>query len=329
MTAKERYRLFCETETADTQVPLFLQYWWMDTVCQGKTWDVLLVDTTSNPSQTTATITAALPYLLGERLGMRFIIQPQLTQYNGPYYNYPAHLDEQHRLAFEQQVCAQLIKQLESLHLAYFEQNFAPTITNWLPFYWAGFHQTTRYTYRINDISDPQRVLASFDKHRRQRHILRAEKELTPTLDISPALFADFHQHYWHDRGQRDLLSPDFIVNVCTRALERRQGVLLGLRDTQGTLQAARFVVWDSRCAYSLLSALRPNHHNGASALLVWHLIQYLHDKTQAYDFEGSMDPNIEYSYRLYGTTQTPYFNISRCNNPLFRLLLTAKRWQE
>ena len=25
-------------------------------------------------------------------------------------------------------------------------------MTNWLPFYWAGFEATVRYTYRLNDL---------------------------------------------------------------------------------------------------------------------------------------------------------------------------------
>lgn len=29
----------------------------------------------------------------------------------------------------------------------YFNMNFHYSITNWLPFYWRGFKQTTRYTY--------------------------------------------------------------------------------------------------------------------------------------------------------------------------------------
>ena len=40
MGNKEIYRELCETE--GSAIPLFLQYWWMETVCEGKQWDVLL-----------------------------------------------------------------------------------------------------------------------------------------------------------------------------------------------------------------------------------------------------------------------------------------------
>ena len=49
-------------------------------MCHDKQWDVALAhDDNGN-------ITAALPYLRGKKLGIRYIVQPQLTQYNGPWY---------------------------------------------------------------------------------------------------------------------------------------------------------------------------------------------------------------------------------------------------
>ena len=37
---KEKYKQLCEAE--GSRIPLFQQYWWMETVCEGKQWDVLL-----------------------------------------------------------------------------------------------------------------------------------------------------------------------------------------------------------------------------------------------------------------------------------------------
>ncbi|MDO4217180.1 MAG: GNAT family N-acetyltransferase [Bacteroidales bacterium] len=330
MNNKEKYKLLCETEGA--KIPLFQQYWWMDTVCEGKEWDVVLVEKKydNNKEWSVDQIRGALPYLVGHRLGMRYILQPQLTQFNGPYYRYKNPFSENQRLSYEKKIGEALVKQLEQLHLAYFEQNMSPSITNWLPFYWHGFHQTTRYTYRIDSLGDLDIVFAQMDYDKRQKKIRKAQKHLQTVDSITPKQFAQFHAEYWRSRNKRDLLSELFIERVVTKALDRKQGLLLGLADEMGVLQAARFVVFDERCAYSLLSALHPRKHdNGASALLFWELFQQLHGKTQAFDFEGSMDEGIEYSYRLYGAHQVPYLNISKCNNALFRLLLWVKQYRE
>lgn len=325
MTPKEKYKILCETE--EYYIPLFLQYWWMEAVCQGKEWDVVLSEHDHTDKEwTPAHVKGAMPYLIGQKMGFRYVLQPQLTQYNGPVYFPPEGIDEIHRLQFEKEVGQTLIEKLRHLRLSYFEQNFAPSVTNWLPFYWGGFRQTTRYTYRINDIGDTESVFAHFDRDKRQKKILKAQQRLSPTEDITPEQFADFHERYWHSRGEKDLLSQSFIIRIVATAVGRGQGILMGLKDSEGTLQAARFVVYDRHCAYSLLSALNPQgHDNGASPLLFWTIIQRLRGKTRSFDFEGSMDAGIEYSYRLYGATQTPYFNISKCNSPLFAMLMRIK----
>lgn len=298
MIAKEQYKALCETE--GSAIPLFLQYWWMEAVCEGKRWDVLLVhDRQGNPM-------AAMPYLIGSKMGLRYVLQPQLTQFNGPWYS--AAVDS---LEAEMEAGRQLAAQVKGLRLVYFQQNFSPQVTNWLPFYWAGFRQTTRYTYRIDDISDPQRVFDAFDPSRRQRQIRRTEGVLHP-VEITPERFVEFHTAYWARRGQKDILSGPFMTRLINASLARCQGLLMGLEDAQGTLQGARFVVYDDRCAYSLLSALGENHPNGTSARLFFEIIKHLAGSTRAFDFEGSMDPGIEQSYRLYGARQVPYFRISK-----------------
>ena len=66
MSDKETYKKLCETE--GSTIPLFLQYWWMETVCKGKEWDVALV------KEPDGTIAAAMPYLWGKRYGMHYLL---------------------------------------------------------------------------------------------------------------------------------------------------------------------------------------------------------------------------------------------------------------
>lgn len=64
------------------------------------------------------------------------------------------------RLSEEKQLMTELTEQLPRFDL--FRQNFHYSITNWLPFYCKGFQQTTRYTYRLSDLSDLDAVWAGF-----------------------------------------------------------------------------------------------------------------------------------------------------------------------
>lgn len=317
MNNKEKYKEICES--GEYAIPLFLQYWWMETVCEGKQWDVALAYDGER-------IAAAMPFHYVDRFGLRFVVQPQLTQFSGPVYFYPHGISESHRLDFEKQVADSLLHQIDDLHPHFFLQNFSPDVTNWLPYYWTGYRQITRYTYRIGDIRDPQRVFDGFDPEKRQRKIRRYENVTSVRFDMSPRDFADFHTRYWKGKGKRDVLDKRLIERVCVAAVERGQGVVAALYDENGSLLSARFAVYDSHCAYSLMSAHdNALHKNGHSETLFWELIKFLSDKTVVFDFEGSMDPGIEHFYRSFGTKQTPFSVIYKYRFPLLAKLIGLK----
>ena len=320
MTAKERYRELCEA--LGSCVPIFQQHWWMEAVCAGKEWDVALTEDTSGR------ITAALPYLLRKRLGMRYVLQPQLTMFNGPLLLPPNDMSDGRRTDFAHQACERLIDQIEGLKLDYYCQRFSPEITDWLPFHWRGYNQTTRYTYRIDDISDPRRVFEGFDRTKeRQRRIRRIIDQYTVDTTIDAATFTKFHTDYWHSRGESELVPPSLMQSVIEAATKRNQGLTLGLRDGEGKLAAAWFAVYDENCAYALLSAKGMDERQAdVSALAIWRLIEALSGRTKAFDFEGSIEKNLEYFYRSFGARQVPIMEVCKPRNPLFPLLKKLHR---
>lgn len=319
---KEKYKGICEQRP--DEVPLFQQYWWMETVCTGKQWDVAL-------AYDGDVLTGAMPYHVARRLGHTIVLQPQLTQFTGPVYFYPGDiLSESHRLAFERRVASQLIAEMETIRPSAVIIHTSPGISNWLPFYWHGYKQTTRYTYRIPDIGDSDAVFAAFDKEKRQRKIVRTEKHTTVRFDMTATAFAALHHRYWASKGRKDCLGEDFISHVCAEALVRGHGVVGSLHDEDGALLAARFVVYDSKVAYSLLSAHEPGRQrSGHSETLMWAMMRHLCGRTRSFDFEGSMDEGIEYFYRSFGARQTPFFELAKYRNlptELFFRLKTKKR---
>ena len=74
MTNKERY---IEWVGQQEYIPIYMMPWWMDAVCAGKMWDVLLAEDENGR------ILGAMPYLLRKRAQFRYIIMPQQTQIGG------------------------------------------------------------------------------------------------------------------------------------------------------------------------------------------------------------------------------------------------------
>ena len=150
-SAKDLYRRLTAKEPS---IPIFSRDWWLDATAGDENWDVALV---RNGNQ----VLAAMPYAMRRRYGMKALGQPALTQTLGPWlFPMDPGTSEAKKLAQEKDLMHALIDQLPGFD--YFNQNWHYTYTNWLPFSWRGFTQTTHYTYVLTDLRDPDRLWAGF-----------------------------------------------------------------------------------------------------------------------------------------------------------------------
>ncbi len=310
MTDKERYRELCKEEKS---IPLFCQDWWMDAVCPNE-WDVLLTEEKGE-------IVGALPYHLRKKFGFRCVVQPQLTQYNGIWIKRDPVTVDNIRLSNEKKVFNELITQLEHLELSFYQQCFHLSITNWLPFYWRGYKQTTRYTYLINNIANPKSIFSRFSPAK-QRQIRKSEGKLHLSLDMKPDEFYNHHKQTLKKRGNEISYPYELFFHVYKAAQEHNAGQLFAIKDGKETIHSCLFTVWDNASAYALLYSIAPEYaSSGASTLVIWEAIKFLANKTRDFDFEGSMVEGIENSYRQFGTIQKPYLRIEKYYSWFFKLL--------
>lgn len=282
----------------------------METVCKGKWWDVILAEKDGH-------CTGALPFLYGTKVGFKYILLPQLTPWSGPWLR--TGLDNPDRKATLDALAHGLRNQKAMLCM----QRFAPgiSVADCQSFLQLGFGKTARHTYRFDPLPELTALRGMAAKERR-KGIETVEEAYTVDRTVPAEEFADFHIAYWERRSGKDLLSRDFITRVCTTALDRGQALLYGLRDNNGTLMAARFVVFDRHCAYSLLSALHADALRNSMTLLVWTMITDLYGRTAAFDFEGGMDPGIGHFYHSFGTTETELLCVYRSRIPFAKKLL-------
>lgn len=316
-TIKDRYRKLCD-ERQD--IPLFIQPWWMDAVCNNKNWNVLLYEKNDK-------ILAVLVYYVVRKYGFKIIIEPKLTQTSGIWIDYPKNKSTNEIISFEKVIMFNLIEQLNELHYSYYDQNFHPSITNWLPFFWKGFSQTTRYTYQLDDISDTEKCYNRFS-HAKKKQITKAIKNITIDLELSGELFYDELQKNLKVLNQKVFYSKELFLKLYSDCISRNQGCIISARDVQKKIHASNFIVWDDNCAYNLISTINQEFRSsGASSLVVWEAIKQMSSKTQLFDFEGSMKENIENSFRQFGTKQVPYFRIKKFNSITFRILYNFRKW--
>ena len=314
MTNKEKYREFCKTET---DIPIFSKDWWLDAVCpENKYWNVVLVEKGGQ-------IAASMPYIIGRKRGFKTIEMPELTQKLGPYIKYPVNLKYETKLSYEKEIMTELINQIPDV--AFFNQNFSYSITNWLPFYWKGFQQTTKYTYVIEDTSDLEKVEANFS-HAKRKNLKKCKDLLDIVFDIDAKTFYDNHKMTLQKQGQTISYSFELFNKIYNSAYNHNSAKTIAAFDKDGNLNSALFIIWDNLSAYDLISTIDPDYrNNGSATLLVLEAIKLASQKGLKFDFEGSMFEGVENSFRQFGTVQKPYFTVSKTYSKLYKLLSLAK----
>ena len=318
MTNKEKYTIFCEQNDF---VPIFSQPWWMDAVCIDGYWDVLLYEKNEE-------ILGALPYYVKKKFGLSYITQPEFTQNSGVIIKYPEGQKYEKKLSYEKEVITALIVQLEKLPIVFYQQSFDYKYTNWLPFYWKNYRQTTHYTYMFNDlkIKDENELLKTYSEDKRKNIRRAIKKGFRVVNDVSIDLFYKFHIDCLAFLNQKISYSHQLLSNIISFSQQHDVGKIIAIKDCSDKLLAITFIVWDKTCVYGINTAIF--HGEGEAGALLFHeALKFAWSRELFFNMGGSMIEEVENAYRRFNTIQIPYFFINKIltRNPFLQILLKCK----
>jgi hypothetical protein len=292
---------------------VFDEPWWLEALAPGS-WSATEISSGGR-------VVARLPFVRRRRYGLTVLTQPGLTQSLGPWLE-PVEGKYVHRLELEKERLTALIDAMPNFDL--FQQSFSTAITNWLPFYWKGFAATIRYTYRLDDLTDPDAIWHGFAESTR-RQIRKAQKQVVVRDDLPLDVLVELNAATLHRHGVPDPPDERLIRRLDAAATEHGARSLLAAVGGGGELHAAIYIVFDQRTAYYLLGGRSPEFAaSGAASLLLWEAIQRARQTSLAFDFEGSMVESIERFFRSFGARQVPYFRVWKARGPA-RLLLAPR----
>ena len=306
---KVEYRKLCATEPS---IPIFSTDWWLDATAGPGNWDVAVVKLNGR-------IVGAMPFATASRLGMNMLQNPPLTPMLGPWI-LPNGEKHASRMGNEQKIMQSLIEQLP--HFDHFRQTWHKGLSNWLPFYWNGFAQSTEYTYVLSPLQDAKAIWDGLDSARRKHCKQGAERfKLSVREDLSLDAFIALQKMTLERRGVTSSYPDDLLRQVDAACAQRNCRKILGVVDESGRHCAATYTVWDSDCAYALIKGSDPAMlHTGAPSFCQWESIKFSATVASKYDFLGNMNESIEPYVRSFGTVQTPVFSISKTPSRLLRL---------
>lgn len=315
MSNKERYS---EWVSQQEYVPVFMQPWWMDAVCAGKEWDVLLAkDEAGN-------ILGAMPYLLRKRAWFRYIVMPQQTPVGGIWVT-PEVTADKWKTA---EVCRMIKQQLDEMKLAYYYQQFLPGSLCVEPLRALGCKVRERTTYRVDDLSNLDDVIAAFSKNKKRQLQKALSLHVDHTMDVEQ--FYRFHVQCLQARRRKISYSREFLLVLERKARRANQCEIISICNADGQVYAAALVVLDKHYMYFLIPTYDPAFgESGASALLVLECMKMARERHLRFDFEGSMSRGVVNHYKQFGSTPTTYYAVEKYYKPIFRLAIWFQKLRE
>lgn len=311
-----KYRELCESRQ---DIPLFLQSWWMDASC-GTDWNVLLSYGADGE------VRGFLCYHLRRRFGLNAILPQLLTLYQGVWVLYPDDTTSAHRRVMQQEVYEDLASQLTALGVGMYEQSFHYSQFDVEAFVAHGYRHHERCTYILDNLSDVSSVIENLPG--RKQRLLRsaAYKGLRLSLDMKPEEFYRLYKEELHGKGRKILYTEEYFLSLYNAAMERGAGQILSLCDAEGNTHAALWVVWDAMSSYTQVLYINPKFRNdGSSFGVVVEAMKFLKDKTQNFDFAGSMIPEVAQRNEMLGGKKVPYITLQKINNPILRIWRSFK----
>jgi len=307
-TKKEKYKVFCQKEA----IPLFSQPWWLDTVCGEKNWDVLLYEKGGK-------VVASFPYYKKKRGMITLVTMPKLTQTLGPYIVYPKNQRYRNRLSWEKEVIQFFIERIPKVN--YIGIQCHHTFTNWLPFYWRGYEQTTKYTYIIDrkELTGDIDHLLETDVKRRRRKAEEAGVKVYRSDDVKS--FYRLNEMTFSRQGKVIPYSFDFVENLYKVCKKYQSVEILLAQNKKAEIIAGAFLVHDKDTVYYLMGGMDSDKRDlGGMDMVLIESIKFALVNHKNFDFEGSMIESIERYFRNFGARQVPYFYIQKTNSMLLKI---------
>ncbi len=309
MNRKDKYYKFAQ----ENNLPLYHQPWWLDTVANN--WDVALAEKKGS-------ILAAWPFTINKKLGFSFSTMPPLTQRLGPFIVYPPNQKYERKLALEKEAVFELFAQMPQFD--FFSQNLHYAFSNILPFHWKGFGTKVKITYLLFP-SDFEQLFSQLRSNIRSKIKKATKKGIIVEQSSDVQTIINFTLEAYQRKNTDFPFDPQLIAQLDKQLSARNQRTIYIAKLNNATI-AAIFMAYDKTTCYYLFSGFDPKYQNlGAVNLLIWTAITECLKHKLIFDFEGSMNEDIENFFRGFGAHQQPFYNIYKFRKKIHCLLNCLK----
>ena len=296
-------------------LPVFYQPFYLDAVTKGNWEASCLCDDDDK-------VLACMPYALSQTT-YNIIRQPPLTIYQGPFFTE----EYRHKISLNDEM--ELLEALESSFLPYdyYNQNWHPSSRNWLPFYWKGYHQSTRYTYIIPGPRDIETIRTGYNENVR-RNIKKSSANIRIEETSETEGFFGVVQKTFDRKNEKQPYDLTIFKGLIQSCFDQKCCTIYLARDTSENLHGGMFIIWDSKWVYYMAGGIDEGFKkSGAMSLLFGKAIEFAMRTGRSFDFGGSMIEPIEKFFRSFGAVQQEYFVVTKVKSPVLRIRLALGKF--
>lgn len=298
-------------------LPLFYRPAWLDCVCGEANWQVAIAqDEDGN-------VCGVLPFYESKTWFGRSVSNPPFSPFMGPL----LFLSEENqsnfsKYSFEKKILQELIRSLPEA--ASVKLKWRPENQNWLPFYWAGYRQTTAYTFVISGDTGIEAAFENLKNSvRADIEFARRRCEVSESDDLA-AFYRLYSSVFEKQKKKSPFTFGRFSKTDDFLKLENRRLILLVKDSETGEPEAGAYLAEDEKRIYLAATGKSEEAGRGAVALAVWTAIQKSLEKKKSLDFEGSMLPGVEHFFRAFGGQMETYFVVFKYARLLALLRILA-----
>jgi len=305
------YPLWDALVDVSPQGSVFCRSWWLSAVG-----DIRVLACFSGDQ-----IIAGIPLYFERHFGIPVCTMPKLTQTWGIVIQ-PLNENAVVAAARETKILRAFASRLSRYSV--FVQAFHPNLSNWLPFYWSGFLQTTRFTYVLDDLADLDGVWQGISDGARGS----IRKAQNAGLTVVPCGIEEVYRCEclrYGRQGRTPSHNESLLKRIYRAAQEHDSGACFAVVDPGGTVHSALLLVWDRNRAYYLVAGIDNElKKSGANSMGVWEAIQFAARRSRAFDFAGSVIEGVERFNRSFGAKQVAYNYVTKIP-PLARCYLQLR----
>ena len=296
---KDLYIKFANTER---DLPVFMQPWWLNAVCEDVSWDAIVV------SDEEENVRGAWAFARTRLSGFDAIVLPPLTQFTGIWLNIDQSLPHHKQEVQRQDILAALEKKLPKTPILELKLHWP--LQDWAPFYWAGYKQETRYTFRFPE-PDTDLILNSVSKSFR-RNYRSASRKFTIRLSEDLDEFQQLIEKVFDIRDDRMPFDKNTVLSAYRALKEKEQCAIYCADSAEGSARAAIMTIWDNTTTYYILGGRVSSNTQNATNLLLIRAIADAAERGHAFDFEGSMIEGVHKFFQSFGAQMQPYLYLYR-----------------